>query len=104
MWGMGDNIFSRPFVRAAAAKFDLWLDTPWPELYADLNIKFVRGERKLRTQLKNIRRQPANLWVSPPALRQEIIIGYGADLVNGSIINSMERRWSLFGIRFDQTL
>jgi hypothetical protein len=64
MWGLGDNIYARPFVRELAKTRDVYLETPWPEIYSDLGIKFVRGHRPLRTQLKNIARQPANRWAA----------------------------------------
>ena len=104
MWGLGDNIFSRPFVRAAAAQYELWLDTPWPELYADLDIKFVRGTRRLRTQQKNIARQKIDLWYpSPwPPLR-ELKINY-TDIGVRSIIRAMECRWAALKIAFDPAL
>src|SRR5215468_4237098 len=73
MWGLGDNIYSRPFVRVLAREHDIWLDTPWPELYADLNIKFVRGTRRLRTQQKNILRQTPDRWSIPERTRELII-------------------------------
>src|SRR5262245_9263081 len=47
MWGLGDNCYARPFVRAAAEKYDVWLETPWPELYEDIELRFVRGTRRL---------------------------------------------------------
>jgi hypothetical protein len=104
MWGLGDNIFSRPFVRVAATKYDLWLDTPWPELYADLDIKFWRGTRRLRTQQKNIARQPRARWSTPyhhPAWR-ELTVRY--DLNSSTIIRSLERRWSDIGVGFEPEL
>jgi ADP-heptose:LPS heptosyltransferase len=105
MWGMGDNIYSRPFVRAAAQRYDIWLDTPWPEIYADVNIKFVRGTRRLRTQLKNIKRQEAERWSMPPnASVRQIKIGYGIDLHARSIIDSMQQHWWNAGIHFDPAL
>jgi hypothetical protein len=102
MWGMGDNIYSRPFVRAAAAQYRVHLETPWPELYADLNIKFVRGSRKLRTQQKNIARQSADLWSSALPQRQ-IQVGYPG-LQWLSIITALEQRWSRLNVRFDPAL
>ena len=104
MWGLGDNIFSRPFVRAAAAQYEIHLETPWPELYADLDIRFVRGGRRLRTQQKNMARQPAELWWSPPmpAMR-EIKVGY-FDLASRSIIRSLECRWAALKVAFDPAL
>jgi len=103
MWGMGDNIYSRPFVRAAAAKYEVWLETPWPELYADLDIKFVNRSRNLRTQLKNIARQPPERWSPLPSRIREIRIGYFA-LAAHSIINCMQRHWFNVGIAFDPVL
>lgn len=105
MWGMGDCIYSRPFVRAAAALYQVHLETPWPELYADLDIKFIRGSRKLRTQQKNMARQSADLWTRRQVVpMREIMVGYGADLTNASIVNAMERRWSALKVGFDPAL
>jgi hypothetical protein len=102
MWGLGDNIYSRPFVRAATAKYEVQLETPWPELYADLAIKFVRGARKLRTQQKNIARQSADVWSNPVPQRQ-LQVGYpGLEWL--SIIAALEQRWSRLHIKFDPRL
>ena len=102
MWGLGDNIYSRPFVRAVAAQCEVWLETPWPELYADLDIKFVRGARRLRTQQKNIARQSGNLWSNSVPSRQ-LQIGYPS-LGWLSLIAAMEQRWSRLRIEFDPAL
>jgi hypothetical protein len=104
MWGLGDNIFSRPFVRAAAAQYEVHLETPWPELYADLNIKFIRGGRKLRTQQKNMARQPPERWMrSASAPMREIKVNY-FDLASRSIIRSLECRWAALKVSFDPVL
>lgn len=69
MYGLGDNIMQRPFVRAAAEREgQVFLQTPWPELYADLpKVKPVRSMTRLRTQQKNERRVSPNLWARCPA-------------------------------------
>lgn len=103
MWGLGDNIYSRPFIRAAARKFEVFLETPWPELYADLDIKFVRGARQLRTQQKNMARQDATRWHSRPLPSWQVRIGY-SNLASLSIIRSLERRWAAIGSGFDPAL
>jgi hypothetical protein len=102
MYGLGDNIYSRPFVRAAAARYEIHLETPWPELYADLDIKFRRGTRRLRTQQKNIARQSPDRWSRPWPMR-EITVGY-TDLASQSIITSLEQRWSILNVKFDPLL
>jgi hypothetical protein len=104
MWGLGDNIFSRPFVRAAAAFYDIHLETPWPELYADLELKFIRGGRKLRTQQKNMARQPADLWSRRLVPMREVKVGYGASLSTASIIKALEYRWSALKVAFNPAL
>jgi len=98
MWGLGDNIYSRPFVRALAKQAEIWLDTPWPELYADLDIKFVQGSRRLRTQQKNIARQPRDRWSIPPPRIREIRISYSGV---ASIVFGLELS---FGVGFDPAL
>jgi hypothetical protein len=102
MWGLGDNVYARPFVRSAAAQYDIWLDTPWPELYVDLDIKFVRGSRQLRTQLKNIVRQSPERWSLPPPM-QEVRIHY-SELAAFSIIEALEFRWQPLRVAFDPAL
>lgn len=56
-FGLGDCIYHRPFVKQLAQTHDLYLETSWPELYSDLDVKFVRPVTTLRTQNKNINRQ-----------------------------------------------
>lgn len=73
MMGLGDNIFARAFIRNYPGTF---LETPWPELYSDLNVKCVRPSTKLRTQAKNIDRQ--HRWNKAPPSR-ELRIAYGRD-------------------------
>jgi hypothetical protein len=102
MWGLGDNCYSRPFVRAAAAQYEVHLETPWPELYADLDIKFIRGNRRLRTQQKNMARQQVDLWSRPGPMR-ELKMSY-FDLASHSIIRSLEVRWAALTVVFDPAL
>jgi hypothetical protein len=103
MWGLGDNIFSRPFVRAAAQQYDVYLETPWPELYEDLDIRFVLGKRRLRTQAKNITRQRPEIWSRPLPMR-EVKILYGRELAEMSLINALERQWAALRVGFDPAL
>lgn len=99
MWGLGDNIYQRAIVRTLCADHDVFLETPWPEIYEDLPIKFVRGNRLLRTQTKNISRQPPSRWTAAPIRARQIHIGYdSAALKQGSILAAMERS---AGIRAD---
>lgn len=97
-WGLGDNIYARPFIRAAAARAAVYLETPWPELYADLPVHFVRAERRLRTQMQNVLRQAPDRWREPPKGAREIRLGYGGgDLVARGIVRTLERSLPLGG-------
>jgi hypothetical protein len=93
MWGLGDNIYQRSLIKPLASQHDVYLETPWPELYDDTRIKFVKCERPLRTQLRNVRRQPDSRWSPLPRYAREIRIGYGSrELERGmSIVAAMER-------------
>lgn len=52
--GLGDCIYIRPFVRELAQGWDVYLETPWPELFSDLDVRFLRHRAQLRTQDKNM--------------------------------------------------
>lgn len=91
-YGLGDNIFLRPFVRVAAARRSVWLRTPWPELFEDLPVRFAQAGTGLRTQAKNIARQDQSRWETPPHC-EEIRVWYGHSTIiaPGSITKALER-------------
>lgn len=72
MRGLGDNIYQRAFIKQLGC--DVWLDTPWPEIYKDLPVHFVMPKTTLRTQLKNINKISG--WEKAPAGIKQIKISY----------------------------
>ncbi len=95
MYGLGDNIFQRAFVKTLAATRTVYLTTSWPELYMDLGVRFVRPVTNLRTQAKNIRRTPVQ-WETPPADAEQRHVSYGShSLRRGSIIAAMEAEFKV---------
>jgi hypothetical protein len=79
MRGLGDNLYQRPFVRAAAAQVETFLVTPWPEIYEDIpGLSFVDRPARLRTQEKNRRRQLPGRWSPAPRGARPLRVGYGA--------------------------
>jgi hypothetical protein len=93
MQGLGDNIMQRPFIRAAAQREPVvYLQTPWPELYADLeNVRPVRSQTRLRTQAKNESRWRGRWWPRPSLCRAARVNYGGVGVVQGvSIMESME--------------
>lgn len=67
MQGLGDSVYQRLIVQALAREDDVYLTTPWPELYTDMDVRFVRNPSPLRTQSRNIAAQPADRWADKPA-------------------------------------
>lgn len=80
MLGLGDNIYQRSFVNAYEQ--DVYLVTPWPELYADLpNVKCIRPDTKLRTQSKNI--SNSTEWVNAPIGHYTVVSYVGHNMLDG---------------------
>jgi hypothetical protein len=104
MQGLGDNIFQLPFIHALSRSHNVYLETSWPELYADLPIKFVAptgGYSRLRTQNKNIARS-RTVWQPRPMRMQRVRNSYQRAFQMGlSIINGMEQS---FGIKLEPEL
>lgn len=98
---MGDSIFARPFIRAACKQHDVWLETPWPELFEDLPLRFVKGDEPLRTQTQNILLQSGARWSTPPSRVGRIVcLSYrGDDLERGSIVSTIERKMQVGNLR-----
>jgi hypothetical protein len=95
MKGFGDNIYQRAFVREIVKTRNVYLSTPYPELYEDLGVKFINMQTPLRTQSKNIARQTRSYCARPKC--EAINPSYnGHDLRTGSIIKGMS---SKFGIK-----
>lgn len=89
-WGLGDSLYIRPVIADAARQRQIYLETPWPELYADLPVHFVRGEKGLRLQMRNVIRQPDATWVLPPPGVDGVALGYGSiELETRSVFEAM---------------
>lgn len=67
--GMGDNIYLRPAMRVLAQRHDLFLETPWPEIYQDLPVRFIAPHPILRTQRKHVQRQNREWATKPPGCK-----------------------------------
>ena len=64
--GLGDNIYHRAFVKTMCTLYDVYLKTPFMEVYQDLPVKFVKPISHLRTQAKNIERSTQVYHELPP--------------------------------------
>ncbi len=98
MHGLGDNIFIRPFIRAATSRYEVWLATPWPEIFEDLPVHFMPLTSRLRTQSKNVARQLQGRWEEPPRGAPQRKLSYGHQLISihKSITRALHAQIPLF--------
>lgn len=89
MKGLGDNIYQRAFIKQLPR--GVWLETPWPELYQDIpDINLILPVTRLRTQMKNICRQPKGTWQRRP--RGTVVqVGYGREGIFSGMMRSFAR-------------
>jgi hypothetical protein len=66
--GLGDNIYSRAFVKQMCQHREVYLQTPFTEVYQDLPVKFIKCNSVLRTQSKNIKRSKVEFVPRPSAV------------------------------------
>lgn len=94
MGGLGDGIYQRPLVRAQAQQREVYLTTPWPELYADLaGVHPVRPfSMDLRTQKKHVARVPLRTWARVPNPHERRCLSYQLREPGRTILAEMESR------------
>ena len=92
MQGIGDSIYSRPFVRMLVEDgHEVYLNTVLPFMYADLDVKFIKTESTLRTQKKSLASSNAK-FVDFVFADREINFFYSAnDLSAHGIVSHMEK-------------
>jgi hypothetical protein len=90
--GMGDAIYARPFVREAVRRFgDVYVETSWPELFADLPVRCVKRMGGLAVQAYHGELAPADLWHEPPPTCRRIRLRYRWDrLAHRTVVAEME--------------
>jgi len=91
MSGLGDNLHQRAIVRRMLARGDdIWLETPWPIVYADMpQIRCIRRTERLRTQAKNAAREEGAFWrgnVPPHIRRRQITYSPETVRANGGVV------------------
>lgn len=94
MHGLGDCLRSRSIIRQLMKVHgnDIWLETPWPCLYHDMDIRLVNKPSRLRTQAKNAQREQTRFSKEPlPFRAQSLRVDYPPDTVrrHGSVLAAM---------------
>ena len=82
MFGFGDSIYQRSFVRQIPTT--VYISTPWPEIYADLpHVRCIPSGTNLRTQKKN-ERKVQYTYTAAPSCEKKITINYsGKNMFTG---------------------
>lgn len=95
--GLGDNVYWRPLVRRAVQDHNVYLQTPWPELFRDIpGLHFVLPRKtKLRTQLKNIERHRRLYTHLPSGVRSCRLKYDWTDLPKSNVLAVMEKHLGL---------
>lgn len=107
MSGLGDNIHQRAIVRAFLAQGEkIWIETPWPVVYADLpSVRCMRRAEHLRTQKKNAVREDENFWRGQlPNNTRRMQITYAPEIVRregGCVLSAMAASVGMLNARLD---
>lgn len=105
MGGLGDCLYQRPLIRHLLASHEVWLSTPYPEVYRDLPVRPVMwpAGKDFRCQVKNIGRQPRETWGAVPPGARRVRFGYPSIRRHVSIVQHLETMAgvTIEGFRFD---
>jgi hypothetical protein len=89
-YGLGDAIYIRPVIRDQALKRDVYCETPWPELYEDLPVRFIEPPTTLRVQAAQMKRQLPSRWSPRPAVAETRTLYYSAEAFSqGNVYQAM---------------
>lgn len=84
--GLGDNIYARAFVKHYPG---CYLETPWPQLYQDLDIRCMPSNTILRTQSRNVAR--GHHWHRLTGTGQ-LTIAYGREPIITGLRRAFQRQ------------
>lgn len=99
MYGLGDNIMIRPFIRAQSQLREVYLSTCWPQLFEDLNVTLLAPRpTSLRTQKKNMESEHRTYAPMPMKVRtHKIAYGHAQLALHRSIPRAFESQMPLHG-------
>lgn len=89
-FGFGDNIYHIPFVHKLSQQGEVFIYTPFPELFQFQNVFCMKPVTNLKLQLKNMQGNGLYSHCHKPN-GQRIRFNYGADLKRMTVIQSFEK-------------
>jgi hypothetical protein len=99
-YGLGDNVYHRAFVKSLCNQYEVYLKTPFTEIYKDLPVKFIKANTSLRTQAKNIKRSKVEFVNAPIA--KNIAPKYNSvHLIRSNIIDGLSHGYGIKPDTFD---
>ena len=102
--GLGDNLRMRAIVKQFVNTYEVYLETPWPCLFHDFDIRFVKKTSKLRTQAKNALRENEMFTLDNPQFRAlNIQVNYPPASVrqHGNVLAAMSAQAGVSIEKFD---
>ena len=96
--GIGDNIYTLPFVKVLAETNQVYIQTPLPNIYKDVpNIKFVKfDEMTYRTQKKSLLNDSTKYSILPKNIYKTYVPQYGGkELLENSVIGIFYNEFSM---------
>lgn len=89
--GFGDSIYTRGFVRHFPGSY---IETPWPEMYADLGVHCTKPSQSFRVQTENMLASRYT-WAQEPAGESKRIFYGSPHLARGSIIQAFREQFGV---------
>lgn len=86
--GWGDCIYSRPCIRELAKTKDIYLETPLPDLFRDLPVKFIKTTTHYRTQAKVVPSDKIKFTELPTGIRK-IKLHYDYNLQTSTVMTML---------------
>lgn len=100
--GLGDCVFHRAFVKTMCTTHEVYLKTPFMEVYEDLPVKFVQPSSTLRTQDKAIARNARQKFHVLPPHAPTITPRYnGTHLQHSNIVDGLAQTYACKPSLFD---
>lgn len=92
--GFGDCIYSRGIIRELCKTYEIYIETPLPDMFRDLPVNFIYTTTKYRTQSKI---KPSNKikFVNLPENIKKIKLHYDHDLASSTVMTMLLKQCEL---------
>lgn len=92
--GFGDNLFCRSCIKELIKTKEIYLETPLPDLYRDLPVKFIQTDPEYRTQSKVKPSDKISFTTFPPNIRK-LELMYDFNLQTSTVMSMLLKQCDL---------